>query len=214
VRVRDELVSFGAPGELLVDGAGVVGGGTRLSPTELNELAASGDVTFFDGRNRIESAIGRFENAVTPDVGNTNEFVAALDSGQYDHLKHTPVVTYCTGGVRCEVLSSLMVNRGFTNVYQLDGGILRYGAEFGDDGLWSGSLYVFDDRKSVDFSADTTLVGRCERCAAATNGTANCSVVSCREQVVSCTAHAVDALCSRHADSPVTSSLPAYILGA
>ena len=107
VRVREELVSFGAPGELQVDKSGVVGGGTRLSPEQLHELVAQKEVTFFDGRNAFEAEIGRFADAVVPDVGNTREFVAELDSGKYDHLKDKPIVTYCTGGVRCEVLTSL-----------------------------------------------------------------------------------------------------------
>lgn len=207
VRVRDELVSFGSPGELKVDGTGVIGGGTRLSPREANTLAESEDVTFFDGRNRIETAIGRFDDALVADVGHTNEFVAELDSGRYDHLKDTPVVTYCTGGIRCEVLSSLMINRGFTRVYQLDGGILRYGHEFGDGGLWNGSLYVFDERKSVDFSDDTVRLGRCHRCSIATNLTANCSEPSCRQQVVACSLDAHGATCSVHENSLAASSL-------
>ena len=107
VRVRDEIVSFGAPGELRVDEHGVVGGGTRLSPEQLHELAAEKQLTFFDGRNAIEALIGRFDGAVVPDVATTREFVAELDSGKYDHLKNEPIVTYCTGGIRCEVLSSL-----------------------------------------------------------------------------------------------------------
>ena len=123
VRVRDELVSFGAPGELRVDEHGVVGGGRRLSPEQLHELVESKEVTFFDGRNQIEAGIGHFKDAVIPDVSTTREFVAELDSGKYDHLKNEPIVTYCTGGIRCEVLSSLMINRGFSEVYQLDGGI-------------------------------------------------------------------------------------------
>ncbi|MBC7724127.1 MAG: rhodanese-related sulfurtransferase [Burkholderiaceae bacterium] len=199
VKVREELVSFGAPGELVVGRDGVVGGGTRLSPTELHTLTAEKDVTFFDGRNRIEAAIGHFPNAVIPDVDTTREFVAELDSGRYDHLKDSPVVTYCTGGIRCEVLSALMVGRGFTEVYQLDGGIARYGEEFGDSGLWSGSLYVFDDRLSVDFSPDAVTVGRCERCDAPTNRTANCVDPSCRAQFVVCDRHAAGVTCAEHA---------------
>ena len=85
-----------------------------------------------------------FRNAIVPDTETTRDFVRLLDDGVYDDLKGKPVVTYCTGGIRCEVLSSLMVSRGFGEVYQLDGGIARYGEEYGDDGLWEGSLYVFD----------------------------------------------------------------------
>ena len=198
VRVRDEIVSFGAPGELEVDENGVVGGGTKLSPDELHELVAQKQVTFFDGRNRFEAEIGRFEDAVVPDVSNTREFVAELDSGKYDHLKNEPVVTYCTGGIRCEVLSSLMVKRGFTEVYQLDGGIVRYGERFKDEGLWQGSLYVFDKRISVDFSDEAAVIGHCCACGTASKRMRNCSDPSCREQLVVCDDHAATAWCEGH----------------
>ena len=88
VKVRDEIVSFGAPDELVVDADGVVGGGTRLDPEGLHALVEErDDLVFFDGRNRFEANIGRFRDAVVPDVANTSEFVDALDSGAYDHLK-------------------------------------------------------------------------------------------------------------------------------
>ena len=186
VKVRAEIVTFGAVDELVVDETGVVGGGTRLSPDELHELVAREDVVFLDGRNEFESRIGRFRDAVVPDVATTREFVAELDSGRWDHLKDEPVVTYCTGGVRCEVLSSLMVSRGFGRVYQLDGGVARYGERYGDDGLWEGSLYVFDRRGSVEFSDPAAVVGRCSVCGEATSRMQNCSDLQCREQLVVC----------------------------
>ncbi|MCU1542692.1 MAG: rhodanese-related sulfurtransferase [Microbacteriaceae bacterium] len=199
VKVRDEIVSFGAPGELRVDEHGVVGGGTRLSPEALHELVARKEVTFFDGRNAFEAEIGRFADAVVPEVANTREFVAELDSGKYDHLKGTPVVTYCTGGIRCEVLSSLMVSRGFGEVYQLEGGIVKYGETYGDSGLWNGSLYVFDKRVSIDFSADAAVIGRCYHCGTATKRMQNCGDPQCREQLVVCDEHAPTTACSAHA---------------
>lgn len=186
VKVRDELVSFGAPGELKVDEHGVVGGGTHLTPGELHNLVAEKDVTFFDGRNAFEAEIGRFAGAVVPDVANTREFVAELESGKYDHLKNEPVVTYCTGGIRCEVLSSLMINRGFTEVYQLDGGIATYGDQYGDDGLWEGSLYVFDKRMAVQFSDHTKIISTCRECGSATSRMQNCTDLACLEQFVVC----------------------------
>jgi len=186
VKVRDELVSFGAPGELRVDENGVIGGGTHLTPEQLHDLVESKDVTFFDGRNAFEAEIGRFRGAVVPDVANTREFVAELDSGKYDHLKDQPIVTYCTGGIRCEVLSSLMINRGFREVYQLDGGIATYGDRYGDDGLWDGSLYVFDNRMAVEFSDHAAVISHCRECGAATQRMQNCSDPSCREQFVVC----------------------------
>ncbi|MFU8947207.1 rhodanese-related sulfurtransferase [Mycetocola zhadangensis] len=202
VKVREEIVSFGAPGELQVNEDGVVGGGTKLQPTELHELVAErgDDVVFFDGRNAFEAEIGHFKNAVVPDVSNTREFVAELESGKYDHLKNKPVVTYCTGGIRCEVLSGLMKRRGFDEVYQLDGGIVRYGETFGDDGLWEGSLYVFDNRLSMDFSDHAAVVGECAICGVASKKMQNCADASCRTQLVLCDAHAAEApLCDEHA---------------
>lgn len=190
VKVRDEIVSFGAPDELHVDGGGVVGGGTRLSPEALHDLIdeRGDEVVFFDGRNALEAQIGRFRGAVVPDTDTTRDFVRLLDSGAYDDLKGKPVVTYCTGGIRCEVLSSLMTSRGFGEVYQLEGGIVRYGETYGDDGLWEGSLYVFDKRGSVDFSDHAAVIGACAGCGASTNRTANCPDPSCRAQFVVCPA--------------------------
>ena len=190
VKVRDEIVSFGAPDELRVDENGVIGGGTRLSPEALHQLIGErgDDVVFFDGRNALEAQIGRFRGAVVPDTDTTRDFVQLLDSGAYDDLKGKPVVTYCTGGIRCEVLSSLMTSRGFGEVYQLEGGIVRYGETYGDEGLWEGSLYVFDKRGSVDFSDHAAVIGECAGCGAATNRTANCPDPSCRTQFVVCAA--------------------------
>ncbi len=194
VKVRDEIVSFGAPGELTVDQSGVVGGGTHLLPQELHDLVeAKGDeVVFFDGRNAFEAQIGKFKNAVVPDVSTTHDFIKELDSGKYDALKDKPVVTYCTGGIRCEVLSSLMVSRGFNEVYQLDGGIVRYGETFKDEGLWEGSLYVFDKRMHLEFSEKSATIGACVRCAAPTSKFENCSNPSCRNLALYCAACAED----------------------
>lgn len=166
VKVRPEIVTFGAPDELHVDGSGVVGGGRRLAPEQLHELIQDRgeDVVFLDGRNQIEAEIGRFKDAVVPEVNSTRDFIPLIESGALDHLKGRPVVTYCTGGVRCEVLSALMAARGFDEVYQLDGGIVRYGEAFGDSGLWEGSLYVFDSRMKVDFSAGPAVIGKCALC--------------------------------------------------
>ena len=188
VRVRDEIVTFGAPGELKVDESGVIGGGEHLTPQQVNQLVAErGDeVVFFDGRNAFEAEIGRFKNAVVPNVDTTRDFVSVLDSGEYDHLKDRPVITYCTGGVRCEVLSALMKNRGFKEVYQIDGGIVRYAEECGNEGLWEGSLYVFDRRVKVDFADDVAVLGKCDSCGCPANEFHNCANQECRHLVVMC----------------------------
>jgi len=186
VRVRDELVGFGAPEEVAVSGEGVIGGGKHLTPEQLHELVTTKDVTFFDGRNKWEADIGRFKNAVVPDVSTSHNVVDELESGKYDHLKNSPIVTYCTGGIRCEVLSAMMIRRGFTEVYQLDGGIVRYGEAYGDEGLWEGSLYVFDNRKAVTFTDQAKVIGQCVTCGASSSRMENCQEPSCRVQRVVC----------------------------
>ncbi|WP_261624761.1 oxygen-dependent tRNA uridine(34) hydroxylase TrhO [Nesterenkonia marinintestina] len=184
VKVRPELVAFGVPDQIEVDEGGVVGSGTHLRPEEVHRLvdserARGREVTFFDGRNTMEAAIGRFAGAVVPETETTRDFVAELDSGRYDHLKDEPVVTYCTGGIRCEVLSALMTDRGFREVYQLEGGIVRYGETYGDSGLWEGELYVFDARMSTRFSDDAVTLGRCTGCDAPTSTYRNCTDRGC-----------------------------------
>jgi len=188
VKVRDEIVSFGAADELKVDEAGVVGGGKHLKPTEVNELVEryGDDVVFFDGRNAYEAAVGRFKNAVVPDTRTSKDFVAELESGRYDDIKSKKVVTYCTGGIRCEILSSLMKNRGFEDVYQIDGGIVKYGEQYGDDGLWEGNLYVFDDRMGMEFSDHASIIGECIHCQGKTSNYENCALKSCNDLVLIC----------------------------
>ncbi len=201
VKTRLEIVTFGASAELKVDENGVVGGGTKLTPQQLHTLVAEKDVVFFDGRNRVEAEIGHFRGAVIPEVEATRDFLAEIESGKYDHLKDRPVVTYCTGGIRCEVLTPLMRNRGFTEVYQLEGGIARYGEVFKDAGLWEGSLYVFDERKTITFSDDAAVVGHCYRCGGPTSQVHDCRVVDCLEQLVICMGceSAATAVCAQHA---------------
>lgn len=195
VKVRDEIVAFGAAGELKVDEHGVVGGGTHLKPNEVNELVEKygDDVVFFDGRNAREAEIGKFKNAVVPDVETTHDFIEELESGKYDWMKDKKVVSYCTGGIRCEVLSSLMKNRGFDDIYQIDGGIVRYGEKYGNQGLWEGSLFVFDDRMHTKFGQENDpnyiQLGHCVHCGEATNQFYNCSnEPHCRQQYLSCEA--------------------------
>lgn len=188
VKVRKELVAFTTPDEIQVGKSGVMNGGKHLKPAEVNQLVQErgDDVVFFDGRNAFEAKIGKFKNAVVPDVQTTHDFVAELESGKYDHLKEKPIVTYCTGGIRCEILSAVMINRGFKEVYQIQGGIVRYGEKFKDKGLWEGSLYVFDNRMKVNFSEEASTIGECEGCGSPTSDFRNCSNLGCRDLILLC----------------------------
>jgi UPF0176 protein len=173
---------------LEVDMNGVVGGGKHLKPEQVNELVAEkGDeVIFFDGRNAYEAKVGKFKNAIVPDTRTSKDFVRELDSGKYDEIKNKPIVTYCTGGIRCEILSSMMKKRGFTDVYQMDGGVVKYGEKYGDDGLWEGSLYIFDDRMGMEFSDHAAVIGECIHCSNKTSNYENCALKSCNDLVLIC----------------------------
>ena len=188
VRVRNELVAFDAPDAITVTDKGIVNGGKHLKPKAVDQLVAErGDeVVFFDGRNAFEAEIGRFKNAIIPDVQTTHDFVQEIQSGKYDDIKDRPIVTYCTGGVRCEILSAIMIENGFKEVYQIDGGIVRYGESQGDNSLWEGSLYVFDDRLNINFTEDAKTIGKCEKCSAPTSNFRNCTSLGCRDLILLC----------------------------
>jgi len=188
VKVRPEIVTFGAVDRLRVNQHGIVGGGQRLKPRQLHKLVEERgqDVVFFDGRNAHEASVGRFKNAVVPSVQHSRDFINELQAPKYDDLKSKPVVTYCTGGIRCEVLSALMKQQGFQEVYQLDGGIVKYGEHYGDDGLWEGALYVFDGRLTTKFSDKAKDIGHCVHCNGLTSSYANCVVKTCNRLMLVC----------------------------
>ncbi|HUC95371.1 MAG TPA: rhodanese-related sulfurtransferase [Candidatus Saccharimonadia bacterium] len=188
IKVRDEIITFDATDKIKVTKKGVVGAGKHIEAEALHKLIEEkGDeVVFFDGRNNYESAIGRFKGAVLPNINKTKEFLDEIKSFKYDYLKNKTIVTYCTGGIRCEVLSTLLINNGFKNVYQLSGGIVNYCEKFGDSGLWEGSLYVFDRRMTINYSKQTKKLGTCVFCKLKTNRYINCANKPCNLLFLCC----------------------------
>lgn len=144
---------------------------------------------FFDGRNRAEASIGRFKDAVVTDALTTRDFLPEIESGKFDHLKDQHIITYCTGGIRCEVLSLLLKNRGFRHVYQIKGGIVRYAEKYANKGLWQGSLVVFDKRDSVTFGSVSADIGTCVVCGKGSSTLVDCANVKCQDRLVVCEAH-------------------------
>lgn len=188
VKVRAEIVTFGVPDEIEIGEQGVIDGGKHISPREVHQLKEKyGErLVFMDGRNAYEAAIGKFKGAVVPDVRTTRDFVNELEKPAMQSLKDRPIVTYCTGGIRCEILSSLMKKRGFKDVYQIKGGIHKYGEQFKDEGLWQGKMYVFDRRMHVAFSDKAEDIGRCSSCGARTSNYENCGYKPCNRLVLLC----------------------------
>jgi UPF0176 protein len=189
VKHRRELVGFkNSDDEFEVDENGVIAGGQHLKPEQVNELVDKfgDDVVFFDGRNEHEALVGKFKNAVVPNTNTSRDFLAELDSDKYDDIKDKKVITYCTGGIRCEVISAMMKKRGFKEVYQIDGGIVKYGEKYGDDGLWEGALRVFDNRMTTTFSDHSKTIGECVHCKGKTSNFENCLEPSCNQLVLIC----------------------------
>ena len=188
VKVRPELVAFNAADDIEVDEKGVKNGGKHIKPDALHKLLEEegDDVVFFDGRNAYEAQVGKFKNAVVPETKTTHDFKKEIASDKYNDIKDKPVVTYCTGGIRCEILSALMKKEGFKEVYQMDGGIVKYGEKYKDDGYWEGNLYIFDDRQTHKFSDKAKDIGECVHCKGKTSNFENCSNMQCNRLVLVC----------------------------
>lgn len=145
------------------------------------------DVLLLDVRNDYEWEVGRFEGAEVPPCKTFRDFEKYADAlkKQVDP-KTKPVMMYCTGGIRCEVYSALLKDMGFEKVYQLQGGIIKYGLEEGA-GKWLGKLFVFDDRLTVPISKEETpMVGHCHHCGTPCESYYNCANMDCNELFLCC----------------------------
>ncbi len=137
--------------------------GERVMPAELKTMLDEGqDVVVLDTRNDYETRVGAFENAVELDITNFRKFPEAV-AQLPEEMKSKTIVMYCTGGIRCEKASVVMMDAGFTDVRQLEGGILGYFEEVGGD-HWNGDCFVFDQRVAVDPNLQETDVTMCFRC--------------------------------------------------
>tara|TARA_B110001450_G_scaffold38081_1_gene33892 strand:- start:2566 stop:3390 length:825 start_codon:yes stop_codon:yes gene_type:complete len=158
VRIKKEIISMGVD-----DIDPFVFSGAKISPLELNEkLNNNEDVVLLDTRNEYEVRLGTFENAIDLNLDSFRDF-----PNEMEYLKKTlegkDIVMFCTGGVRCEKASALMLKNGFQNVRQIDGGIINYFKETGGN-HWKGDCFVFDDRVALDKDLLETDYKLCFRC--------------------------------------------------
>ncbi len=160
--------------------------GKRLKPEDLNEFYESGkEFVIVDARNNYESVIGKFKNAITPDMQTFRDWTRVAE--ELEMYKDKTVVTYCTGGIRCEKASAYLVEKGFKNVYQMDGGIWNYIKQFPDK-YWEGSVFVFDERRIVtpNTREDLKHVGKCYYCGKPSSYYINCHNQDCDKLLVTC----------------------------
>jgi len=186
VMVKPEIVAFDAADELVVGYNGIENGGYHLKPAALHKLMEERgeEVIFYDGRNMYEAQIGRFKNSIIPNTLTSRDFINDIETGEISKYKDRPIVTYCTGGIRCEVLSVLMLNRGYKEVYQLEGGIVKYCEKYGDSGYWQGKLFVFDNRMQIGFSNKAEDIAACEKCGNKTSNQINSTNIRRRLHVI------------------------------
>ena len=178
VRVKDEIVNSDLPVDPLVRT------GKHLEPAEFKKLLNDPDVVLVDMRSNYEHAVGKFKGAVTFDMENLRELPEHVH--EIEHLKDKKVITYCTGGIKCEKASAYLIEKGFTDVYQLHGGIIRYGLEEGGENF-DGKCYVFDNRVVVDVNkVNPTVVSTCYVCGEVCDRMVNCANSECNRHVPIC----------------------------
>lgn len=159
VKLKNEIVTMGQPNIKPIESQEV-----RVEPKDWNALISDPDVLVIDTRNEYEFQIGSFKNAISPDTTNFREFPDYVKQ-KLDPDKNKKVAMFCTGGIRCEKACAYMIEQGFDEVYQLNGGILKYLEEVSEDeSLWEGECFVFDSRISVDHQLAEGSYDQCFAC--------------------------------------------------
>jgi UPF0176 protein len=144
VRLKKEIITMRAPEVNPAARTGV-----HVDPQNWNALIGDPEVTVLDTRNSYEVEAGKFKGAVDLQLGTFSQFTT-FAAENLDPARHKKIAMYCTGGIRCEKASSYLLARGFTEVYQLKGGILKYlEAVPEQESLWQGSCFVFDEREAL-----------------------------------------------------------------
>lgn len=160
--------------------------GKHVNATEFNELAGRPDSIVVDMRNHYESEIGHFKNALLPDA---DTFRDALDivTRKLDQHRDKHILMYCTGGIRCEKASAYFKYIGFDNVYQLEGGIIKYARDVKDHDLenkYIGKNFVFDERLGEKISDE--IIARCHQCGRPCDTHTNCKNAACNLLFIQC----------------------------
>jgi UPF0176 protein len=184
VVVRDEIVTLGV--KKTGQDVAISNKADYIQPQELRELYESGsDFTIIDARNAYEARIGKFAGAVVPPIENFRDFPEYVQN-ELSELKNQPIVTYCTGGVRCEKASAFLREQGFTNVRQLHGGIHEYGERTGGK-FFEGEMFVFDKRLHIAVNTENpSVIAQCEYCAAPLTRYIDCAGPACDGLFICC----------------------------
>ena len=162
VKLKKEIVTIG---DESIDPNRVVG--KYIEPEDWNALISDENTILIDTRNNYECSIGTFKNAINPNTVKFRDFPSWIDEQNFseEEKKDKKFAMFCTGGIRCEKASSLMLEKGFQNVSHLKGGILNYFQKIDkNESMWSGECFVFDDRVSVTHDLTEGSYDMCHGC--------------------------------------------------
>jgi UPF0176 protein len=184
VRSRGEVITTGALPDI-----NLCSTGRHVDRDTFHKWLVRGeDMVILDMRNDYEWDIGRFVNAVRPPMRFFRELKDNMDF--YAQFRGRKIVMFCTGGIRCEPASAYFIEKGFDakDIYQLDGGIVKYAEKYGDEGYYEGKCYVFDERISilVDTTANAKVVGKCYHCGNPSDVYRNCLNKYCNRHYIGC----------------------------
>lgn len=182
IKVRQKIVADGLNDETF----DVTNKGKHLKADEFNALADDPNTIIIDMRNHYESEVGRFKNAITPDVDSFREALVKVEEELVDK-KDKNLVMYCTGGIRCEKASAYYKHKGFEKVFQLEGGIIEYTRkvkELGLENKFVGKNFVFDNRLGERISEDVIAV--CHQCGTPCDTHINCANQACHLLFIQC----------------------------
>ena len=183
VKVRDKIVADGLDSnEYNLDKNGV-----HVNAEKFNELLDNNDTITIDMRNHYESEIGHFKGAKLPDVDTFRESLPIINKKYDSYKKDKNILMYCTGGIRCEKASAYLMNKGYKNVYQLDGGIIEYARQVKEKNIenkFIGKNFVFDNRRGERISGD--IISNCHQCGKKCDEHVNCNNEACHLLFIQC----------------------------
>lgn len=183
IKVRDKILADGLNDETF----DVTNKGKHLSAEEFNELTSKDDTILIDFRNHYETEVGYFEGAILPDVDTFRESLPLIEDKYLKGNEDKNIVMYCTGGIRCEKASAWFKHKGFNNVHQLEGGIIKYANDCKNEGLenrFIGKNFVFDERRAERITDDVIAV--CHQCGKPADVHTNCANEACHLLFIQC----------------------------
>ena len=183
IKVRDKILADGLDDETF----DVTNKGIHLDAEEFNKLTDQKETILIDFRNHYESEVGHFKGSILPDVDTFRESLPLIEETYLKGNEDKNIVMYCTGGIRCEKASAWFKHRGFDNVHQLEGGIIKYANDCKEKGIenkFIGKNFVFDERRGERITDD--IIAVCHQCGSPADTHTNCLNEACHLLFIQC----------------------------